>query len=522
MNPTTNIDVSMLAQPGILEPNGEAGLCLEWDLVGDARSAVERLIAIGPLGGTVGFGKPFLDALSIQVPGLKSFEEARCEGVFPSTQHSLWAFFTGTSPSLLFDLSQRLDSAVAPDLRLVEVTPLYTYRLGRDLSGYEDGAGNPPLQSWAREVLLNSGDAIGGAFASVQRFVHRRRQFEALTADEKDKVIGRTLIGNFELDDAPESAHVKRTNQEREGTNTPIVRRSMAWGHSLQSGLQFIAFTNDLTRIEQMLARMSGAGDGVRDALLSYTSAQTGAFYFCPAAPGGYLSIGSWIKNPRLQDPEDKAMNKIEVVTAGTVQVRFDGSRCIHSRNCVLSRPDVFVPNVEGEWIHPERADEGALRELAHQCPSGAISVTRIDGQKPEAAPMVNLVRVRENGPLAVHADLHIDGKSQGFRATLCRCGASRNKPYCDSSHNTIGFKASGEATAVTDEPLEQRNGPVKVELIENGPLSIKGSVEIVSGTGHTIRRCSQTALCRCGHSFNKPFCDGTHQKIQFSAPKEA
>jgi len=78
--------------------------------------------------------------------------------------------------------------------------------------------------------------------------------------------------------------------------------------------------------------------------------------------------------------------------------IRFDGGKCIHSRHCVLDRPDVFVPNVQGEWIHPDKATPDEVAELAHNCPSGAISYERLDGGENERAPLVNVVRVRENG----------------------------------------------------------------------------------------------------------------------------
>ena len=64
----------------------------------------------------------------------------------------------------------------------------------------------------------------------------------------------------------------------------------------------------------------------------------------------------------------------IETVRGHEFIIHFDGSRCIHSRNCVLDRPDVFVPNVKGDWIYPDRASSEGISQLAHNCPSGAIS----------------------------------------------------------------------------------------------------------------------------------------------------
>ena len=209
-------------------------------------------------------------------------------------------------------------------------------------------------------------------------------------------------------------------------------------------------------------------------------------------------------------------MSDVELIRGKHVVVRFEGKRCIHSRNCVLGRPDVFVPNVDGEWIHPDNATPEEMAALALNCPSGAIAFDRVDGGPGEAPPLVNVARVRENGPVAIHAEMTIDGRGQTFRATLCRCGASQNKPYCDGSHVAAAFVATGEPPLQKSEPLATRQGPLHVKPLPNGPLLVEGSLEVCTGTGHTVTRVTKTALCRCGHSSNKPFCDGTHAKVGF------
>jgi uncharacterized Fe-S cluster protein YjdI len=70
----------------------------------------------------------------------------------------------------------------------------------------------------------------------------------------------------------------------------------------------------------------------------------------------------------------------IEEVRGREVVIRFAGRKCIHSRNWVLGRPDVFVPNVEGAWIRPDRATPDEVAALAANCPSGAITYDRLDG----------------------------------------------------------------------------------------------------------------------------------------------
>ena len=209
-------------------------------------------------------------------------------------------------------------------------------------------------------------------------------------------------------------------------------------------------------------------------------------------------------------------MSAPEEVKGTRVLVRFDASRCVHSRHCVLDRPDVFVPNVQGEWIHPDRATPEEIAELAHNCPSGAITYQRLDGGADEAAPRVNTVRIRENGPLAFRADLELVGHGRALRATLCRCGASKQKPYCDASHVAAGFTATGEPATRESQPLQVRDGAITITPIPDGPLRVEGNLEICAGTGRTIDRVQKAALCRCGQSANKPFCDGSHVRVGF------
>lgn len=203
-----------------------------------------------------------------------------------------------------------------------------------------------------------------------------------------------------------------------------------------------------------------------------------------------------------------------ESVRGSQVVVQFDGKRCIHSRHCVLDRPDVFVPNVSGEWIHPDRATPAELLELARNCPSGAIRCIGLDGTAMESAPAVNTVRVRENGPLAFRAPVTIDGTAEGLRLTLCRCGASKHKPLCDGSHAQAGFVATGEPATAESTALARRDGPLTVEPTPDGPLHVRGNLEILSGTGRTVNRVAEAWLCRCGQSVNKPYCDGSHRKL--------
>ena len=67
----------------------------------------------------------------------------------------------------------------------------------------------------------------------------------------------------------------------------------------------------------------------------------------------------------------------MDIVTGKEVTITFDGKRCVHSRNCVLSHPEVFVPNVEGAWIFPDAASAETVLRIGFTCPSGAIRVAQ-------------------------------------------------------------------------------------------------------------------------------------------------
>ena len=152
---------------------------------------------------------------------------------------------------------------------------------------------------------------------------------------------------------------------------------------------------------------------------------------------------------------------------------------------------------------------------LAHACPSGAITYERHDGGPREPAPPVNVLRILENGPYAVHGEIDLFGRTT-VRATLCRCGLSANKPFCDNSHRAAGFAATGEPPTIESEPLENRAGTLQITPTKDGPLHVLGNLEICSGTGRTVLRTENAHLCRCGGSANKPFCDGSHVRIGF------
>jgi CDGSH-type Zn-finger protein/uncharacterized Fe-S cluster protein YjdI len=235
-----------------------------------------------------------------------------------------------------------------------------------------------------------------------------------------------------------------------------------------------------------------------------------------PTPANGNVANGAAMSS--ASPPVPRTVDGVDYIEGKDLTLIYEGKKCIHARFCVTWGPKVFLANVKGPWIHPDAMETERLAEIAHVCPSGAIRYERKDGVHDEQPPQVNLVAVREGGPYAVRAQIMLDGEPAHFRATLCRCGASKNKPFCDGSHHEVKFDASGEPPTGKADMLPVRDGPLAIDPQTDGPLQVRGNLEITSGTGRVVARVVQTRLCRCGGSANKPFCDGTHARIGFKS----
>jgi CDGSH-type Zn-finger protein/uncharacterized Fe-S cluster protein YjdI len=202
------------------------------------------------------------------------------------------------------------------------------------------------------------------------------------------------------------------------------------------------------------------------------------------------------------------------------IDVQWDARLCIHVGECGNAAGDLFVGDRD-PWCIPDRCSKAEVREIVERCPSGALTF-RDHGGVPEAPPAENTVTVAYNGPLYAHGELVIEGAPPDlpgvrFRVALCRCGASGNKPFCDNSHLKAGFEDFG-AVGERGTPLTSLGGPLTIKPLPDGPLLANGNLSIRAASGRLAWEGTQTALCRCGQSRNKPFCDGSHRKAGFKS----
>jgi CDGSH-type Zn-finger protein/uncharacterized Fe-S cluster protein YjdI len=213
--------------------------------------------------------------------------------------------------------------------------------------------------------------------------------------------------------------------------------------------------------------------------------------------------------------------SKITKYSGARAEVAWNGGLCIHIGECGRAKGELFVGGRQ-PWCQPDTASDDDVKDVVMRCPTGALSVEFADGSIPETASQENTINVAYNGPLFVRGQLEIDGAPSdapglNFRAALCRCGHSGNKPFCDNSHEGAGFSDYG-AVGETGEPNTESGGPLAIKAVKNGPLLVKGNVTISGGSGRKSWSGKKAVLCRCGASANKPFCDNSHKKAGFTS----
>jgi putative iron-dependent peroxidase len=204
----------------------------------------------------------------------------------PATQADLWLWLAGSGYDAVFDVARAAMATLAGVAKLERELAGWSYRHSRDLTGFEDGTENPtPMIALGIATVPDGAPGDGGSVLLFQQWEHRSREWEALPTATQERVIGRTKPDSVELaeDVMPADSHVSRTTVDVDGDERKIFRRNTAWGNASLFGTVFVGFSADQQRLDLMLRRMAGVGDGVRDALTRYSTPMTGAYYFVPS-----------------------------------------------------------------------------------------------------------------------------------------------------------------------------------------------------------------------------------------------
>jgi putative iron-dependent peroxidase len=284
-------------QTGILAPLPALGRYLGFGArpQGDLRAALRALAELADGQAVVlGLGESLVRGLGRDIPGLRSFAGAVGPGLaLPATPAALWCWLRGDDRGDLVHLTRKLQAAAGDALALEQVIEAFRHGPGLDLSGYEDGTENPNGDDAVHAaVVAGQGAGLdGSSFVAVQQWLHDFGLFDAMSPREQDQSIGRRRSDNVELDDAPASAHVKRTAQESFEPEAFVLRRSMPWAEGQRAGLVFVAYGRSFDAFEAQLQRMVGAEDGITDALFRFTRPISGAYFWCPPMRDGRLDL---------------------------------------------------------------------------------------------------------------------------------------------------------------------------------------------------------------------------------------
>ncbi len=286
-----------LAQAGILAAVPAVGRFLYFDVKPDAqpdRGLRALLPYVDGDGLVLGVGLPLVLVLGTTVPGLPIFPAHTGPGfAVPSTQSALWCWLRGEDRGELVLQTQKINGILAADFQLTQIVDAFRFREGRDLSGYEDGTENPVgTAAVDAAIVQDSGSGMdGSSFVAVQQWLHDFPAYDRMSETQQDHCIGRRKSDNEELDEAPASAHVKRTAQESFTPEAFVLRRSMPWSDAGRAGLMFVAFGKSTDAFAAQLQRMVGAEDGIVDGLFQFTRPLTGSYFWCPPLRAGRLDL---------------------------------------------------------------------------------------------------------------------------------------------------------------------------------------------------------------------------------------
>ena len=241
----------------------------------------------------MGIGQGLASVLGTNIPGLKHADTLTAPGLSLEKQAEvLWLWLRGEDRGELLHRSRTLCRLLAPAFSVESITEGFRHLAGHDLSGFEDGTENPVGDDALAAAIVEKGNALAGSsFVAIQQWKHDLERFDAMASHAQNHMIGRDRQTNEELDDAPLTAHVKRTAQESFSPEAFVLRRSMPWAEGFEAGLIFVAFGCSLAAFEAQLRRMTGQEDGQVDQLFSFTRPLSTGYFWCPPRKNGIVDL---------------------------------------------------------------------------------------------------------------------------------------------------------------------------------------------------------------------------------------
>ncbi len=239
---------------------------------------------------------------------------------------------TGTCYELAMAIATRLRGVAT----VVDETSGFRYFEQRDLLGFVDGTANPEGAAAKASVFVGDRDPefADGSYVIVQKYIHPLDQWNALTIEEQERIIGRTKLSDYELPDdvKPPSSHiVMNTIVDEHGVEHDIVRANMPFGTvgDGQLGTYYIAYSATPSVTEKMLERMFlGTDQAAYDRILDFSTALTGSLFFTPSADF-FADLPAAPAAVATEDPDVPVPDFEPVIAANAAASGSDGSLTI-------------------------------------------------------------------------------------------------------------------------------------------------------------------------------------------------
>ena len=181
-------------------------------------------------------------------------------------------------------------------MKVARETMTFIYGDSKDMTGFQDGTGNPDASRDLEVAVVPDGQpGAGGSHAIAQRWVHDLKGFNALSIEEQEGVFGRTKNGSERLNPQPAHSHLSHhelrvggkdaTGVESAGPKRDeMSRRSTPYAfHDGTVGLYFMGFCNSQAPLRERMEAMYGINGQVRDRLTDFSNPASGSFYFMPS-----------------------------------------------------------------------------------------------------------------------------------------------------------------------------------------------------------------------------------------------
>lgn len=241
----------------------------------------------------VGLGSQFWDRLepTRRPAQLKDFTEIKgAQHTAVATGGDLFFHIRAIREDFCFELEKLILEKLGSSVTVSDEVRGFRYFDDRDLLGFVDGTANPTGPLLEESAVIGSDDPefIGGSYITIQKYLHEIPAWQNLTVEKQEAIIGRTKLGNVELDDAdPKQLSHKTlaTIATCDGQEYKILRDNMPFGHPGESefGTYFIGYTSQLWVLDKMLERMFlGTEESSPDHILDFSRAVTGATFFAP------------------------------------------------------------------------------------------------------------------------------------------------------------------------------------------------------------------------------------------------